>query len=71
MNGPSRRALLAAAPVAALAGAASAQPAAPDVMISTWDFGAAANAAGIAARANGGSALDMVEAGGRVAEADE
>jgi N4-(beta-N-acetylglucosaminyl)-L-asparaginase len=40
-------------------------------MISTWDFGAAANAAGIAARAAGGSALDMVEAGGRVAEADE
>jgi N4-(beta-N-acetylglucosaminyl)-L-asparaginase len=40
-------------------------------MVSTWDFGAAANAAGIAARANGGSALDMVEAGGRVAEADE
>ena len=28
-------------------------------------------AAGIAARTNGGSALDMVEAGGRVAEADE
>ena len=40
-------------------------------MVSTWDFGAAANAAGIAARAGGGSALDMVEAGGRVAEADE
>jgi N4-(beta-N-acetylglucosaminyl)-L-asparaginase len=40
-------------------------------MVSTWDFGAAANAAGMAARANGGSALDMVEAGGRVAEADE
>ena len=43
----------------------------PAVMVSTWDFGAAANAAGMAARANGGSALDMVEAGGRVAEADE
>ena len=40
-------------------------------MVSTWDFGAAANAAGLAALANGGSALDMVEAGGRVAEADE
>lgn len=71
MSGPSRRALLTAAPVAALAGAAIAQTAAPAVMVSTWDFGAAANAAGVAARANGGSALDMVEAGGRVAEADE
>ncbi len=71
MSGPSRRSLLAAAPAAALAGGAAAQAAAPAVMVSTWDFGAAANAAGIAARANGGSALDMVEAGGRVAEADE
>ncbi|WP_439476083.1 N(4)-(beta-N-acetylglucosaminyl)-L-asparaginase [Brevundimonas sp.] len=71
MSGPSRRTLLAAGPVAALAGAAAAQPAAPAVMVSTWDFGASANAAGITARANGGSALDMVEAGGRTAEADE
>jgi N4-(beta-N-acetylglucosaminyl)-L-asparaginase len=72
VSGPSRRALLAAAPVAALAGTAAARAdTAPAVMVSTWDFGAAANAAGIAARANGGSALDMVEAGGRVAEADE
>lgn len=67
----SRRTLLAAAPVAALADAAAARPAAPAVMVSTWDFGAAANAAGLAVRANGGSALDMVEAGGRIAEADE
>ena len=66
----SRRVFL-AAPAAALAGAAAAQGAAPTVMVSTWDFGAAANAAGIAVRAGGGSALDMVEAGGRVAEADE
>ena len=71
MSGPSRRALLATAPVVALAGSAAAQSAAPAVMVSTWDFGAAANAAGIAARASGGSALDMVEAGGRVTEADE
>lgn len=71
MSGPSRRTVLGAAPVAALAAAARAQPAAPAVMVSTWDFGAAANAAGLAARANGGTALDMVEAGGRVAEADE
>lgn len=71
MSGPSRRALLGAAPVVAMAGSARAQGAAPDVMVSTWDFGAAANAAGWAARQGGGSALDMVEAGGRVAEADE
>lgn len=68
----SRRTLLATVPVATVAGAAAARDAAaPAVMVSTWDFGAAANAAGMAARANGGSALDMVEAGGRVAEADE
>lgn len=71
MSGPSRRTVLTAAPVAALAGAAVAQPVTPAVMISTWDFGAAANAAGMASRRAGGSALDMVEAGGRVAEADE
>lgn len=71
MSGPSRRALLGAAPAAALAGPALAQSSAPAVMVSTWDFGAAANAAGMAARAAGGSALDMVEAGGRVAEVDE
>ncbi len=66
----SRRVFLGVPMAAALAGAASAQPT-PAVMVSTWDFGAAANAAGLTARANGGSALDMVEAGGRVAEADE
>lgn len=66
---PSRRAVLTAA---ALAGAspALARAEAPAVMVSTWDFGRAANAAGIEARRNGGSALDMVEAGGRVTEAD-
>lgn len=42
----------------------------PTVLVSTWDFGAAANAAGIAARRADGSALDMVEAAARVAEAD-
>ena len=71
MSGPSRRAVLGAVPVAAIAGAAASQADAPAVMVSTWDFGAAANAAGMEARAAGGSALDMVEAGGRVAEADE
>ena len=66
-----RRTLLTAAPVAAFATSVMAQDAAPAVMVSTWDFGAAANAAGWAARQAGGTALDMVEAGGRVAEADE
>ncbi|MBI2262324.1 MAG: N(4)-(beta-N-acetylglucosaminyl)-L-asparaginase [Caulobacterales bacterium] len=68
---PTRRSVLACAPLSALAGGVAAQAAAPAVMVSTWDFGAAANAAGLAVRADGGSALDMVEAGGRVAEADE
>lgn len=71
MTGPSRRSLLAAAPVAAVAGPPGPRTETPAVMVSTWDFGAAANAAGWAARQAGGSALDMVEAGGRVAEADE
>jgi N4-(beta-N-acetylglucosaminyl)-L-asparaginase len=67
-----RRTLLTAAPAAALATSAVARDdAAPAVMVSTWDFGAAANAAGWAARQARGSALDMVEAGGKVAEADE
>lgn len=66
-----RRSLLTTAPVAALAISAVAKSTAPAVMVSTWDFGAAANAAGWAARQAGGSALDMVEAGGKVAELDE
>lgn len=72
MSRPSRRTILGAAPVGVLAGTAPlSTDTAPAVMVSTWDFGAAANAAGMAARATGGSALDMVEAGGRVTEADE
>ncbi|WP_332678477.1 N(4)-(beta-N-acetylglucosaminyl)-L-asparaginase [Brevundimonas sp.] len=71
MSAQTRRAVLGAAPLVAVAGSAAARDRTPDVMVSTWDFGAAANAAGWAARQGGGSALDMVEAGGRVAEADE
>ncbi len=52
----------AAAAPAALARAAT--------MVSTWDFGAAANAAGIARLNAGGSLLDAIEAAGKVAEAD-
>jgi len=68
---PSRRSLLGGAglAVAATPVAAGAPPAAA-IMVSTWDFGHQANAAGFAAWKTAGSALDMVEAGARVAEAD-
>lgn len=39
-------------------------------VLSTWDFGAAANGAAFARLASGGSLLDAVEAGARVPEAD-
>ena len=71
MTQPSRRAVLAATPAFAVPAARIGRETPPAIMVSTWDFGAAANAAGMAVRAGGGSALDMVEAGGRVAEADE
>ncbi len=40
------------------------------VVISTWDFGKAANAAAWSMLATGGNAVDAVEAGARVPEAD-
>ena len=67
----SRRTLLTGTAVAAAGPALARDDAPPAVMVSTWDFGAPANAAGHAVRQAGGSALDMVEAGARVAEADE
>jgi N4-(beta-N-acetylglucosaminyl)-L-asparaginase len=67
----SRRTLLTGTAVAAAGPALARDDAPPAVLVSTWDFGAAANAAGHAVRQAGGSALDMVEAGARVAEADE
>ena len=42
----------------------------PYSVVSTWDFGAAANAAAHAKLSSGGSLLDAVEAGARVPEAD-
>lgn len=39
-------------------------------IVSTWDFGATANAAAFAKMSTGGSLLDAVEAGARVPEAD-
>jgi len=66
---PTRRTLIAATPVAALAASPRLPDPPPAVMVSTWDFGRQANAAGVERRRAGGSALDMVEAGGRVVEA--
>lgn len=59
----------------ALAGATTlaraAQPSSPRcAIVSTWDFGAAANTAAFAKMSAGGSLLDAVEAGARVPEAD-
>lgn len=67
----SRRTLLTGTAVAAAGPALARDDAPPAVLVSTWDFGVPANAAGHAVRQAGGSALDMVEAGARVAEADE
>ena len=50
--------------------AAAAAPADPAMIVSTWDFGAAANAAAFAKLKAGGSLIDAVEAGGMVPEAD-
>ncbi|QTC91531.1 N(4)-(beta-N-acetylglucosaminyl)-L-asparaginase [Brevundimonas goettingensis] len=66
----SRRAVLAASGLATVAGSARADTPAPAVVVSTWDFGAAANAEAVRARIAGGSGLDMVEAGAKVPEAD-
>jgi N4-(beta-N-acetylglucosaminyl)-L-asparaginase len=66
----SRRAVLGVPVVGLAAGVVRAEDTAPAVLVSTWDFGAAANAEGIAALRRGGSAVDMVEAGARVPEAD-
>lgn len=49
---------------------AMAQASQPALIISTWDFGAAANAAAFAQWKKTGSLLDAVEAGARVPEAD-
>ncbi len=65
---PTRRVLL-SAPLAAAA-PVMAQTTAPIAMVSTWNFGVPANNAGFAALQAGGSALDMVEAGARLTEAD-
>jgi len=70
---PSRRTLIGGATALGLASATRAGAAvadAPALLVSTWDFGAAANKAGFARLSVGGSILDAVEAGARVPEAD-
>jgi N4-(beta-N-acetylglucosaminyl)-L-asparaginase len=53
-----------------LAVRAAAAPSGSALIVSTWDFGAAANAASYAKLKAGGSLLDAVEAGAMVPEAD-
>lgn len=64
-----------AAATAGLAAGAAAETAQPvklqlPCVVSTWDFGVAANAAAWKVLSKGGAALDAVEAGARVPEAD-
>lgn len=67
----SRRGALGLGAAATLATTAvGAQPDDPIAVVSTWDFGKAANAAALARFQAGGTALDAVEAGARVPEAD-
>lgn len=65
---------LAAAPVlrasAAPSTGAASGPQSPALIVSTWDFGAAANAAAFARLQSGGTMIDAVEAGAQVPEAD-
>ncbi|USI72749.1 N(4)-(beta-N-acetylglucosaminyl)-L-asparaginase [Sphingomonas morindae] len=70
-EGVTRRAVLATGSMAAAAGARAAPAAqAPAMIVSTWDFGAAANQAAFARGRAGGSLIDMVEAGAHVPELD-
>lgn len=66
----SRRGALGLGAAAMLASAAQGAIDDPVAVLSTWDFGRAANAAAIASFRAGGSALDAVEAGAKVPEAD-
>lgn len=68
----SRRGALALGAAATLAAGAgrAAEGGDPIAVVSTWDFGKAANAAALARFKAGGTALDAVEAGAKVPEAD-
>ena len=67
-----RRTFIGGMAATGLASAARAQAASPDraLIVSTWDFGAAANDAAFARMKAGGTLLDAVEAGAMVPEAD-
>lgn len=71
-DGISRRGALGLGAAVALTASASraAESDDPVAVVSTWDFGKAANAAALARFKAGGTALDAVEAGARVPEAD-
>lgn len=66
---PSRRSVLAAG-VGGASLLTADRRASDAVIVSTWDFGAAANRAASAVLARGGTAVDAVEAGARIPEAD-
>ncbi|WP_442681200.1 N(4)-(beta-N-acetylglucosaminyl)-L-asparaginase [Sphingomonas sp. ASY06-1R] len=72
-DAPTRRTMMglgaAAVAVAGTSGVLAAE-ADPVAVLSTWDFGKAANEAALATFRAGGSALDAVEAGAKVPEAD-
>ncbi len=67
-----RRTFIGGMAATGLASAGRAQAASPDraLIVSTWDFGAAANDAAFARMKAGGTLLDAVEAGAMVPEAD-
>ena len=67
-----RRTFIGGMAATGLASAGSARAASPDraMIVSTWDFGAAANDAAFARMKAGGTLLDAVEAGAMVPEAD-
>jgi N4-(beta-N-acetylglucosaminyl)-L-asparaginase len=71
-DGMSRRAAIGLGAAASLTAVAAKAKVADDpvAVISTWDFGKAANEAALARLKAGGSVLDAVEAGARVPEAD-
>ncbi|WP_374295025.1 N(4)-(beta-N-acetylglucosaminyl)-L-asparaginase [Sphingomonas sp.] len=70
LRGSALGAMGATAAMAGGARAAGNAAAGSALIVSTWDFGAAANDAAFAAMKAGGTLIDAVEAGGKVPEAD-
>jgi N4-(beta-N-acetylglucosaminyl)-L-asparaginase len=67
---PSRRVFLAGSAAVAAMGITGQGQQRDAVLVSTWDFGAAANRAAFARMQAGGGLIDAIEAGARVTEAD-